>query len=63
VQAEFKVEHADAADIEATASNFLSPQGRMLIDPRTGMLYRFDTPDNVEAIEKVLGQLDVRWSR
>ena len=59
VQAEFRVEHADVADIEAMVGSFLSPLGRLLIDPRTGILFVFDTQDNVDAIKDVLLQLDV----
>ena len=59
VEAEFHVEHADIADIEAMAGNFLSPIGRLVTDPRTGTLFVFDTQDNIDAVETALKKLDV----
>lgn len=59
VEAQLMVEHADLADIETMASSFLSPNGRIVTDPRTGTLFIFDTEDNIEAVQKAIGQLDV----
>lgn len=59
VEAQFQVEHADIADIEALATSFLSPEGRVVTDPRTGIMYVFDTQDNISAVQSALRQLDV----
>jgi type II secretory pathway component GspD/PulD (secretin) len=59
VEAEFKVRHANVADIEPMVGSFLSPEGRLVIDPRTGTFFVFDTKDNIQAVAGTLARLDV----
>lgn len=56
---EFRVAHADVAYIESALKPLLSKAGRMLSDQRGGIIYVWDTGDNVDQIRKTFTDLDV----
>lgn len=56
---EFQVIYADVPYIESFISTFLSTSGRVVTDQRTGRIYVWDTPYNIEQMEKVVDELDV----
>lgn len=58
-EAQIRVKHADVADIEAVLSNYLSPEGRLITEPRTSTIYVQDTEDNVERMRKITTEIDV----
>lgn len=55
---EFKVAHADVDYIESAFKSLLSKEGRMIADSRTGILYVWDTEDNLGQMKKTLADLD-----
>ncbi len=59
IQQEFEIEHADLNDMEQILSNFLSDNGRMVADPRTGYLMVMDTESNLETMDSIIRRLDV----
>ena len=56
---EFVVEHAEVDYIESVVSSLLSPEGRIITDPRTRHLYVWDTKDNVAKMIETVAELDV----
>lgn len=56
---EFLVEYADLADIEAVLSGLLSPNGRLLADGRTGQVFVWDVPNQLEQISLAVNRLDI----
>ncbi len=59
IQREFEIEHADLSDMEQILSNFLSDNGRMVADPRTGYLMVMDTESNLQTMDSIITRLDV----
>jgi len=58
-EVEFIVENANVEYIESVVQSLLSPQGRMLVDPRTRHLYVWDRKANLDRMEAALEELDV----
>lgn len=58
-EAEFRVHHTDVADAEQIVTALMSPRGKMIVDPRTGQMFVYDTASNLLHMEKALRRLDV----
>jgi type II secretory pathway component GspD/PulD (secretin) len=58
-QEDFKVTHADVVDIEAVLTSLLSPNGRLISEPRTGRILAWDTADNLAEMRSLVTRLDV----
>jgi type II secretory pathway component GspD/PulD (secretin) len=56
---EYMVEYADLADMEAVLTGLLSPNGRLLADGRTGQIFVWDIPNQLEQIELAVTRLDI----
>lgn len=54
----FPVAYAEVLDMEAIIQALLSENGKMLVDPRTGNIIVWDTPDNLTEMEEALDRLD-----
>ena len=59
VKEEISIKYANLGDIQAVFSSLLSPEGRIIADPRTGKLVIIDTKDNIKYMKEVLQSLDV----
>jgi len=59
-RAEFDVKHADVIDMQSTLESMLSPQGRIIANPRLSQLIVFDTKYNMRYITELLKLLDVK---
>jgi type II secretory pathway component GspD/PulD (secretin) len=57
--AEFKIEHADVLDMETILSALMSQTGKLISDPRTGLILVWDTQSNLDAMTAAVKQLDV----
>ncbi|MCL4692405.1 MAG: SPOR domain-containing protein, partial [Candidatus Hydrogenedentes bacterium] len=57
--AEFHIEHADVVDMEAILTALMSQTGKLISDPRTGLILVWDTQANIDAMEAAVDQLDV----
>lgn len=55
---EFRVQHADVGYMESAFKPLLSKAGRMIVDQRTGILYVWDTADNIKQMKKTFEDLD-----
>ncbi len=58
-KAEFKITHADVADIEQVLNGLMSATGRLISDPRTGNIIIWDTQSNIDAMRDAVKRLDV----
>ena len=58
-KAQFTIQHADVPDMEAILSSMLSPNGELVVDPRTGQLLIKDLPSSIEQIRATVERLDV----
>ena len=56
---EFVVEHASVDYMESVLTSLLSPNGRIITDPRTLHVYVWDTPANLEKMKETVAELDV----
>jgi type II secretory pathway component GspD/PulD (secretin) len=56
---EFQIKHGDLLDMQTTLTELLSPQGKIIADPRTGYISVWDTEDNIEAIQNTVDRVDV----
>ena len=56
---EFKIEHADVVDMEAILTALMSQTGKLISDPRTGLILVWDTQSNIDAMASAVAQLDV----
>jgi len=56
---EFSVQHADLADIEGVLNSFLSPNGSLLSDGRTGQIFVWDSPTKLDQMRLAVNRLDV----
>ncbi|MBI2431504.1 MAG: hypothetical protein HYV26_01390 [Candidatus Hydrogenedentes bacterium] len=59
VEQEFQVQNAEIPYVESVLATVLSPAGRLITDQRTGRIYVWDTADNIENMQKMVGELDV----
>jgi len=57
-RAEFKIKHADVPDIESVVTALMSPNGNLMTDTRTGQLFVWDSPGNLEQIRTAVSRLD-----
>lgn len=55
----YVLKHADLIDMEAIVTHFISPEGRVIAEPRTGQLLVQDTEANLEEISAIIQRLDV----
>lgn len=60
---EFQVKHADVLYMESLLGSLLSATGRIITDQRTGRIYVWDTPANLEQMEKTFTDVDVPQQR
>ncbi len=58
-KAEFLVQHSDIADIEGVISSLMSQNGSVLADPRTGQVFVWDLPANIDKIASAIERLDI----
>ncbi|HOJ33721.1 MAG TPA: secretin N-terminal domain-containing protein [Candidatus Hydrogenedentes bacterium] len=57
-RAEFAIKYAEVLDMESILNALLSENGKMVVDPRTGHIIVWDTPDNLEEMRKTVASLD-----
>ena len=58
-RAEFKIKHADVPDIESVLSSIISPNGNLMTDTRTGQVFVWDSPANIEQMRMAVKSLDL----
>ena len=63
VEHEFMVQNAEVEYVESVITSFLSPAGRVIIDPRTHHIFLWDTQDNVDKIKETVAELDVSLTK
>ena len=56
---EFKVKEVEIALAEAMITSLLSSTGRSVTDQRTGIIYVWDTEDNIREMERIMADVDV----
>lgn len=56
---EFQIEHADVLDMEVILSALMSQTGKLISDPRTGLIMVWDTQSNIDAMQNAVVRLDV----
>lgn len=56
---EFDIKHADAVDMETILTSLLSPNGRIVSNPRSGSLIVWDTEANLAEMRAAVKQFDV----
>ncbi len=57
-RAEFQIRHAEVLDMESILNALLSENGKMVVDPRTGSIIVWDTPDNLDEMRRTVASLD-----
>ncbi len=57
-KAEYTIEHAELADIEAAVGNLMSQSGTLLTDVRTNQLFIWDNPTVQAQIKETIARLD-----
>jgi len=57
-KAEFTIEHAEVADMEAVLATFMSPSGSVLADVRTGQIFVWDSPAILDKMRAAVTRLD-----
>ena len=57
-KAEFQIEYAEVADMEAVLATFMSPSGSVLSDVRTGQIFVWDSPTVLEQMRTAIARLD-----
>ncbi len=55
---EFSIQYAEVNDIQTVLDALTSENGMMIVDPRTGNVIVWDTPDNLREMEDTLDRLD-----
>ncbi len=60
---EFHVENVDVAFAESMIKSLLSETGRAVTDQRTGIIYVWDTEDNISEMDRIFQQVDVPLQR
>ncbi|NIA15956.1 MAG: hypothetical protein GWP08_17980 [Nitrospiraceae bacterium] len=63
VEHEFVVKNAEVDYVESVITSFLSPAGRMIVDPRTHHIFLWDTEDNLKKIKEAVAELDVSLTK
>ena len=55
---EFTIKYAEVADMEAILTALKSPNGLIVVDPRTSQIIVWDAPDNLEEMSSTIVRLD-----
>ena len=56
---EFRVKEVEIAFAEAMVTSLLSATGRAVTDQRTGIIYVWDTEDNIKEMDRIMTEVDV----
>lgn len=56
---EFRVKEVEIAFAEAMITSLLSATGRAVTDQRTGIIYVWDTEDNIREMDRIMADVDV----
>lgn len=56
---EFRVKEVDIAFAESMVTSLLSGSGRSITDQRTGIIYVWDTEDNIREMTRIMADIDV----
>lgn len=54
----FEVKYANVVDVEQIFTGLLSDNGKLIVDPRTGTIIVWDTPDNLKVMTEALEEID-----
>jgi type II secretory pathway component GspD/PulD (secretin) len=57
-KAEYTIQYAEVADIEAALATLMSPSGSVLPDVRTGQIFVWDSPSILEKMNDTVARLD-----
>ena len=58
-QHEFRIRHANITDVQVAVTSLLSSRGRLIADSITSKILVMDTRDNLDHMERLVGELDV----
>ncbi len=60
---EFRVKNIDVTFAESMITALLSSTGRTVTDQRSGVIYVWDTEDNVKEMDRIIGEIDIPLER
>lgn len=55
----FTIKYAEVSDVESVLTPMLSPNGSLLVDTRSSLIFVWDIPSSLEKMEEVVTHLDI----